>query len=159
MTRILSSVTIPAAVEDVYAFVTTPATWPHWHPSSLGVSEAVDQSLEVGERVTEEFRVAGRRGRVVWTVTGRDAPARWAISGRVIGGGSGVITYRCTATGAGTLFEREFTYSMPSAWLSLLDRLVFRRRVRAESEQAVHQLRQALEVRQPARTPNLAGGR
>ncbi len=112
MTRIVDDIALASPVDEVFAFVSTPATWPKWHPSSLGVSDAIDHSLEVGEQVTEEFLVAGRRGQVVWTVTDKDAPRTWTISGKVIGGGQGVITYHCRPDGNGTIFEREFTYSM-----------------------------------------------
>jgi hypothetical protein len=37
------------------------------------VSGAIDHSLKVGEQVTEDFRVAGRRGRARWTVIERAA--------------------------------------------------------------------------------------
>ncbi len=50
MTRIVDSISLASPVDEVYAFVTTPATWPKWHPSSLGVSDATDHSLEVGEQ-------------------------------------------------------------------------------------------------------------
>ena len=157
MTRIVDSILVAAPIEDVYAFVTTPATWPTWHPSSLGVNDATDHSLEVGERVTEEFLVAGRRGQVAWTVTAKEAPKTWTISGKVIGGGQGVITYRCRPEGDGTIFEREFTYSMSSLKLEILNVLIFKRRVKRESAQAVHQLKteiQRAESQQP--TPEAA---
>jgi len=145
MTQIVDDVMIDVPVADLYDFVTTPATWPKWHPSSLGVSDAIDHSLEVGERVTEEFLVAGRRGQVVWTVTAKDAPRTWTISGKVIGGGQGVITYHCRPDGDGTIFEREFTYSMSSLKLEILNVLIFKRRVKRESAQAVRQLKAAIE--------------
>lgn len=144
MSHVLDRIELTLPVDEVYRFVTTPATWPRWHPSSLGVSEAIDHSLGVGERVSEEFLVAGRRGLVVWTVVERSAPTSWTIAGKVIGGGEGVITYRCTPSENGTLFEREFRYRMPNLKLTMLDLLLFRRRVRRESAQAVRQLRKAL---------------
>ena len=66
MTRLYTTIQIQAPTERVFDYVTTPGNWPVWHPSSLGVSGATDHSLEPGERVTEGFLVAGRRGRVVW---------------------------------------------------------------------------------------------
>ena len=62
-TRIHSSVEIARDPDVVFAYVTTPANWPTWHPSSLAVSGAVDHPLDIGEQVTEDFLVAGRRGR------------------------------------------------------------------------------------------------
>jgi uncharacterized protein YndB with AHSA1/START domain len=89
MTRIRSGTRIRRPAEQVFDYVTTPANWPRWHPSSLAVSDGADHSLEPGEQVTEEFRVAGRRGSVVWTVRERTPPRRWVIEGQVAGGAAG----------------------------------------------------------------------
>jgi uncharacterized protein YndB with AHSA1/START domain len=108
MTRVYRAIEIDVPAEQVFDYVTTPGNWPDWHPSSLGVSGATDHSLEPGEQVTEEFLVAGRRGRVVWTVREREAPRRWVIEGRVEAGGGGTITYTETPHAGGTTFERAF---------------------------------------------------
>jgi uncharacterized protein YndB with AHSA1/START domain len=81
VSRICKSIQIQTPIEEVFEYVTTPGNWPAWHPSSLGVDGATDHSLEPGEQVTEEYRVAGRRGRVVWTVRERKAPRTWVIDG------------------------------------------------------------------------------
>src|SRR5262249_31912163 len=130
----------------VFEFVTTPAHWLIWHPSSLGLHGATDHSLQVGEEVTEDFKVAGRRGSVTWKVIERNPSSRWAITGTVAGGGSGTITYTLQAVAEGTRFRREFVYAMPNAFARLLDRLFVRRRIEAESAEAVRRLKQALEM-------------
>ena len=147
MTRISRSIRIRTSVEEVFEYVTTPGNWPAWHPSSLGVDGATDHSLEPDEQVTEEYRVAGRRGRVVWTVREREAPRRWVIDGWVEGGGSGTITYAVTPHLEGTTFKRDFVYAMPNPLLAVLDWLVFRRRVEAESTEALRRLKDVLERR------------
>ncbi len=147
MARVFTVIAIPAPVEDVFEFVTTPATWPRWHPSSRAVSGATDHSLAVGEEVTEEFLVAGRRGQARWTVEAREAPYLWSARGEVPGGGRGELTYICAPGLGGTVFGREFVYSFASWRLALLDRLVFGRRIRAESVEALRRLRAALEAR------------
>ncbi len=147
MTYIYTTIQIQTPIERVFDYVTTPGNWPRWHPSSLGVSGATDHSLEPGEQVTEEFRVAGRRGRVVWTVLEREAPRRWVIEGQVEGGGGGTITYTLAPHNSGTTFEREFVYDMPNPLLALLDRLLLRRRVEAESAEALRRLKEVLEER------------
>jgi uncharacterized protein YndB with AHSA1/START domain len=145
MARIHTTIQIRKPIEDVFDYVTTPGNWPEWHPSSLGVSGATDHPLEVGEQVTEDFLVAGRRGHVVWTVCERQAPLRWVIEGKVEGGGEGRIAYTLTPGTDGTRFEREFVYTMPNPLLALLDRLVFQPRVEAESAEALRRLKQTLE--------------
>ena len=145
MTRIVSIATIARPIGDVYAYVTTPGHWPAWHPSSLAVSGATDHSLAVGEQVTERFRVAGREGTVVWTVREREAPRRWLIDGQIAGGGSGSVAYTLSAAAEGTRFERVFTYPTPTLAIALLDALIIRRRIRAESAEAVRRLKARLE--------------
>ena len=146
MTRIYSSTHIRRPIERVFDYVTTPGNWPHWHPSSLGVSGAVDHSLDLGERVTEDFLVAGRRGRVVWTVYERDYPRHWAISGVIAGRqNGGTVRYTLTAQAGGAFFEREFTYVAPSALFALMDWLVLRKRIDAESRWALQRLKWVLD--------------
>jgi uncharacterized protein YndB with AHSA1/START domain len=146
MTRIYTTIQIDRPLAQVFEFVTTPANWPQWHPSSLGVSAGADHSLAVGERVVEEFLVAGRRGRVIWIVKERAEPHRWVIAGEIIGrNNGGVITYQLSAKENGTFFEREFVYNTPGLIFPLLDRLVVRRRVEWESAEALRRLKNVLE--------------
>jgi uncharacterized protein YndB with AHSA1/START domain len=147
MARIYTTTTIARPIEQVFAYVSTPAYWPDWHPSSLGVSGATDHSLAVGEQVTEEFRVAGRTGRARWTVRERTPPVRWVIEGVIEGRGSGgTVAYMLTPHGETTFFEREFTYPTPTLLFKLLNLLVIRWRVRAESREALRRLKARLEA-------------
>jgi len=147
MTTIVTQASIRRPIAEVFDYVTTPAHWLVWHPSSLGLHGATDHSLQVGEEVTEEFRVAGRKGSVTWKVIAREKPVRWSIAGVVAAGGKGTITYSLTATAAdGTAFRREFDYAMPNWFAALLDRLFVKRRIEAESALAVSRLKQALET-------------
>jgi uncharacterized protein YndB with AHSA1/START domain len=146
MTTIVSQASIRRPIAEVFDYVTTPAHWLIWHPSSLGLHGATDHSLQVGEQVTEEFRVAGRKGSVTWKVIARDAPRSWTIAGIVAAGGKGTITYTLTSTADGTAFRREFDYAMPNWFAALLDRWFIRRRIEAESALAVSRLKQTLET-------------
>jgi uncharacterized protein YndB with AHSA1/START domain len=146
MTHISTTIFIARPVEQVFDFVTTPANWPRWHPSSLGVSGAVEHSLVPGEQVTEDYLVAGRRGRAIWTVRERVPPHRWVIDGRVEAGGGGRITYILSPRADGTEFRRDFVYEVPGLPLKLLNWLVLRRRIAAESAEALRRLKQVLEL-------------
>lgn len=146
MTRIYTATTIRCPAVRVFEYVTTPGRWPEWHPSSLAVTGATDHALAPGEQVEETFRVAGRRGRVVWTVREREVPCKWVIEGTILGSrNGGIITYTVTPQGNVTRFEREFVYPVPPLYL-LLDRLVLRRRIAAESAEALRRLKQELET-------------
>lgn len=139
-------ISIARPEEEVYTYVTTPGHWPDWHPSSLSVTGATDHSLAVGEEVTEEFLVAGRRGKLTWRVIERDAPRVWAISGKVGAQGSGTVAYTLAPEGTGTMFTRVFTYEGNGLLFALFDRLFYHRRVTAESAEALRRLKQRLEA-------------
>jgi len=145
-TRIANAVVIARPPDAVFAYVTTPANWPQWHPASVAVTGAADHSLLPGERVTEDFLVAGRKGRVVWTVLKRDAPREWQIGGDVDGRNAGVITYTLAPGAEGTRFEREFVYDAPNLLFAALNRISIRAQVEAESTQAVQNLKRLLEA-------------
>ena len=138
-------ISINRAMDAIFTYVTTPGHWPDWHPSSLGVSGATDHSLIVGEEVTEEFRVAGRRGRVTWRVTQREAPRAWTITAHLAGAGSGTVAYTLTPEGTGARFERVFTYEVKGPLFAIINRLVYHRRVTAESAEALRRLKLRLE--------------
>ena len=105
----------------------------------------MDHPLDLGEQVTEDFLVAGHRGRAVWTVLEREAPERWVIAGEVNGRKAGAITYTLTPSGRGTRFDREFVYSSPSLLFAVLNRVSVRAEVERESAEAVRRLKQILE--------------
>ncbi|MBI1927571.1 SRPBCC family protein [Candidatus Poribacteria bacterium] len=144
MARIYTTIHIRKSIERIFDYVTTPDNWQNWHHSSLGVSGATDHSLELGEQVTEEFQVAGRPRRVVWTVREREAPRRWVIEGQMENGSGLTTTYTLVPHGDGTTFEREMVYTMRNPLVAMLG-LVFRRRAEAESAEALHRLKRTLE--------------
>ena len=145
-TRIVNEITIARPPQRVYDYVTTPANWPRWHPSSLAVHGAIDHPLAVGESVVEDFIVAGRRGSVTWTVVAREAPVSWSIDGtNVDSRGGGTVTYALRPEGGGTRFTRVLTYHMPNLLAGILNDFGVRERVAAESSEAVMRLKAALE--------------
>lgn len=73
-TQIDNEIEIGRPPVAVFEYITTAGNWPKWHPSSLAVPGAVDHPLALGNRATEDFRVAGREGCVEWTVVAREGP-------------------------------------------------------------------------------------
>lgn len=131
----------------MFDFVTTPANWPRWHPSSVRVTGDAGDPQTVGERCTEEFVVAGRRGSAEWVVLACERPRRWTIEARPPRGGWARIEYALVEeSNGGTLFTRTMTYGMPNLLLGVLDVLVLRRRIAGESATAVENLRRVLEA-------------
>jgi uncharacterized protein YndB with AHSA1/START domain len=148
MTRIYTSTLIHKPVDVVFEFVTTPGHWPEWHPSSLAVTGATDHPLMLGEEVTEDYRVAGRRGRVVWRVRTYEPPRHWVIDGQIVGrDDGGTVAYTLTPRAGDTFFEREFTYPTPGFFFTIIDRLFARRRIQAESAEAMANLTRVLQQR------------
>ncbi|MGF6970141.1 uncharacterized protein YndB with AHSA1/START domain [Paraburkholderia sp. WC7.3g] len=145
-TKIVTGISIERPDAVVFDYVTTPSHWPDWHPSSLSVTGATDHSLSVGEQVTEEFRVAGRRGSVVWTVAARDRPRKWVIVGTIDGKSAGTVSYTLAPAASGTRFEREFVYRAPSLWFEAVNVIFVRARIQQESDEAVARLKQGLET-------------
>lgn len=145
-TRIVSLMPIARPSTVVFDFVTTPLHWPAWHPSSLSVTGATDHSLDIGEQVTEEFRVAGRRGQVVWTVVERKRPDKWTIDGMIEGRPAGTVSYALRPAADGTQFERTFIYRSPTLWFALLNAAWLRAKIQAESDEAVARLKDLLEA-------------
>jgi hypothetical protein len=96
MTRIVVETNINAPIATVFDYATTPVNWPKWHPASRAVSGTTDHSLLLGERVAEEFVVAGNKGSCVWSVVRRVPPLLWAIA-TVTPQGRAEITYRLSA--------------------------------------------------------------
>jgi uncharacterized protein YndB with AHSA1/START domain len=149
ITEIVTDSLIKRSPSEVFEFVTTPANWPRWHPSSVAVGgPGADHSALVGEEITEDFRVAGRTGTVTWRVIERIEPSSWAIEGVIQGrSNGGVVRYELAPTETGTAFTRTFSYPTPGALFTFLDRLFVRRRVRKESAEALRRLRKLLESR------------
>ena len=145
MTRIYNSIQINRPIERVFDFITTPTNWPQWHPASVSVGGNAEHSLLPGEKITEEISVAGRRGQVAWLVRERSASRRWVIDGNGKDGGRATITYTLSPHPDGTNFERELVYTMPNALLAVLDWLIIRSRMKAESAEALRRLKRLLE--------------
>ena len=145
MTRICSSIEIRRPIEQVFDFITTPGNWPQWHPASVSVGGNAEHSLLPGEEISENISVAGHHGQVTWLVRERSAPHRWAIDGTGKDGGHATITYTLTRNSDGTTFERQLVYTMPNPLLAVLDWLIIRSRMKADSAKALQRLKQLLE--------------
>ncbi|MBF6615030.1 MAG: SRPBCC family protein [Chloroflexi bacterium] len=146
MARIHTAIYISKPIDEVYAYVTTPVTWPQWQTSSIEVSGSTDSSLWPGQQVLEEFALGGRRGSVVWTATERRAPYYWSIKGRVAGGGGGLISYKLKSDPDGTFLERDLRYWLPNPLLLLLDLLVIHRQIEDNAQEAMRRLKRLMEA-------------
>jgi hypothetical protein len=146
MTSIVTKAHLVGDPAEVFDYITTPAHWPEWHPSSLAVTgPGADHPALVGEEMTEEFQVAGRRGSVLWRVVEREVPTRWVIDGVIAGrSNGGRISYELAGARGGTDLTRTFTYPTPGILFELADKVIVKRRVKAESAEALKRLAKRL---------------
>lgn len=145
VTHIRSEVEIARDPRVVFDYVTTPANWPRWHPSSIAVTGNAAHPLDLGESVTEEFRVAGHHGFAVWRVVAREANRLWRIEGEIDGHAAGTVTYTLYEVDGRTRFVRDFDYPSRTILFAILNAAFLNSRVVEESEQAVFRLRSVLE--------------
>jgi uncharacterized protein YndB with AHSA1/START domain len=149
MTTLRLAIHIPAPPAQVYDYVTRPARWKQWHPSSLGADAHADASLPAGATFEEDIRSAGFTRHLRWQVLDSQPARRWEASA-VMGDGSTVrLLYEFAADGDGTAFTRTLDYEIRPALLRALNDLVMWRKVRRESGRALANL--AARFAAPAR--------
>lgn len=141
---IQTSCHLPLPIECVFEYVTTSGNWPAWHPASQAVIGQIHFPMRRGEQVVEHFRLASYEGIVTWTVSEREPPYHWRIEGTIGNHVRGIITYILTPDENGTLFERTFAYCLHRRWEAVLDNLLFRRFMVAESSRALRRLRKVM---------------
>jgi uncharacterized protein YndB with AHSA1/START domain len=144
--RVVNRIEIAAPPERVFAYVTTPANWPRWHPASRAVRGIVERTPKVGEEVVETFEIAGRRGDATWTAVELDPPRRWVITSGTPGGNYARIVYTLRATEGGTLWERDLTYRGPNLMFGLLNGLRVRPVMESDSARAQKNVKRELEA-------------
>ncbi len=91
------------APEDVFAFVTDPASYPRWQPSLVSVEPHAPGPLRLGSEATEVRRFLGRELETTWTCVEHRPSTRSSIEC-----GDGPVPFRGTfelePSGAGTRF-------------------------------------------------------
>ncbi|MGH8508812.1 MAG: SRPBCC family protein [Gammaproteobacteria bacterium] len=105
-----------------------------------------DHPLQLGERVTEEFSLAGRHARIDWTVRESRPPRRWVLSGKTEDGGTATMTYMLTPERQGTRLSRHFLYNVPVLLDELGGFLSLRNRLQAECAESMRRLKRILET-------------
>lgn len=145
-THIVDSADIAAPPERVFAYVTTPANWPRWHPQSRAVSGVVDRTPQPGEKTIEDFEIAGRKGRATWVSVAVDPPRRWEFQGRGEGGGGARIVYSLAPTAEGTRFERALVYRGPNLAFVIVNALELRAVMETDSAEALRRLKRTIEA-------------
>lgn len=141
-THLRHEIVVPRRVEAVFDVATTVRHWPEWHPATVGVSGNIEKPAQLGDRITEHVRIAGREGSGTWTVTVCEPPHRLVLDAPGTGIGHLRIEYTLTPDGSGTRFVRELALPpLPPAITAVMD---------AQSQAGITALGELLEREIPA---------
>jgi uncharacterized protein YndB with AHSA1/START domain len=155
MGRVTNTIFIHRPITGVFDLATTARTWPRWHASSLRVSGAVDHPVEVGERISDEVRIAGRTGVVEWTCVERDRPRRIVLVSAGTQGEQARLVYTLVEHDGGTTLTRTLTYRYPIPLAGLLEPLLITPLMRRDARTALDNLKALIEAEIP---PSGVGG-
>ncbi|MDZ4813046.1 MAG: SRPBCC family protein [Pseudomonadota bacterium] len=144
-TTLLHYISIAVELNSAFDFVRTPGHWPNWHPSSLRLYGDVNRRLGVGDSFEEDICAAGRKARLRWQVVTCVPPTLWTAHARADNGVLLQLSYRLAQHGDRVHFKRELSYRVSGWWLNLLNFMLLRRRIAAESKISLSQLRTLLE--------------
>lgn len=142
--RLVHRIAIAAPPERVFAYVTTPANWPRWHPASRAVRGVTERTPQVGESVVETFEIAGRRSDATWTTVEFDPPRRWSGS-TAAGGGSARLVYILSVHDDGTVWERDLSYRGPNLLFGIFNVLQVRAVMESDSTTALANVKRQIE--------------
>jgi uncharacterized protein YndB with AHSA1/START domain len=147
--HVVNRIEIAAPPERVFAYVTTPANWPRWHPASRAVRGIVDRTPAVGENVVETFEIAGRSGDATWTTIELDPPRRWIIVSGAPGGSYARLVYTLSPKDGGTAWERDLTYRGANLLFGILNMLQIRTVMESDSAKALANVKRQVEAMGP----------
>lgn len=145
MAPIRTSADIARSPEEVFAYVTDPATMPEWQQGCVS-GEMDGSSTHVGSRCTTVRKIGGREREVVSEITEYDPPHRWADRGL-----SGPIraivevTIKPVTNGSGSRLTIELDFAGHGIG-RLLVPLVVRRQAASEMPENIRRLKQRLET-------------
>lgn len=147
--HVVKRIEIAAPPERVFAYITTPANWPRWHPASRAVRGIVDRTPAVGESLIETFEIAGRRDDATWTTVELDPPRRWVITSGAPGGSYAHIVYTLRGKNGATVWERDLTYRGPNLLFGILNVLQIRTVMESDSAKAQANVKRQVEAMPP----------
>jgi uncharacterized protein YndB with AHSA1/START domain len=133
-----------APLEDVWALVGNPATYPEWWPVAV---EIRGETFEVGDVYTQVVGIAGRRPEYSRVIDLREEfkELRWHLSTT-----GGFQHWLLTSAQGGTFVDMEMGIKDPEqARFGLFDKTVGRWFIKHWAEQAIDGLRRTLTARPP----------
>ncbi len=144
LATIESFVLIGRPVQVVFEFVTNASLWHFWHPVTASVSATPSRPLGIGEQVTESIRAGRRSFAATWTVLACERPLLWVIATDTPRGDARIV-YELRDDGTLTRFFRTLAYRSHRWPWTMFDHNVTRMALRKRSENALANLKRALE--------------
>lgn len=154
MTRLEYEALIAAPIADIYEYAANPRNWVEWYPGTREVEGAPEGLPRVGDEWEESIKIAGMSLRFTWRATEVEAPRAWTIEGSakihgplklVMDGGTATLSHRLDEREGGTSYRREITFRMSNPLLRLANRLLLKRKMDAELEEALQCLKRIVE--------------
>jgi hypothetical protein len=137
-----NTVIIEGASHAVFDLVTTARLWPQWHPATHRVGGVTERPYGLGDRIEESGRIGRGEFQVTWKVAEHVRPRRVLLQAE---GLPTQITYSFHTRGKATEFTRELKYKVDDLRAVASDPSEVNRLMRAQSEQAVSQLKILVE--------------
>jgi uncharacterized protein YndB with AHSA1/START domain len=161
MTQLEYEAFIAAPIEDIYEYAANPRNCVEWYPGTREVEHAPEGLPQVGDEWEESIKIAGMWMRLTWRATEVESPRAWTIEGSakihgplnfLMEGGTATLRHRLDEGEGGTSYRREITFHMSNPILRLANRLVLKRKMNAELQEALQCLKRIVEGRQIARS-------
>jgi uncharacterized protein YndB with AHSA1/START domain len=161
MTRLEYETFIAAPIEDIYEYAANPRNWVEWYPGTREVEHAPEGLPRVGNEWRESIKIAGMWMRFTWRATEVESPRAWTIEGSAkiqgplkfaMDAGTATLRHRLDEREGGTSYRRQITFCYSSPILRLANRLVLKRKMDAELEEALQCLKRIVEGRQITRS-------
>ena len=138
MTAYRAQAHLDASLDDVWALVGNPATYPEWWPVAV---EIRGQTFEVGDAFTQVMEIAGRRLEYSRVIDRRDELKELSWHCPTTGG---FQHWLLTDAQGGTFVDMEMGIHPPTLRYRLFNRTVGRRFIKQWAEDAIDGLRRAL---------------
>ena len=74
--RVTKNILIRGSANRIFDLVTTAQYWTQWHPATVSVSGAIEQPMQIGDKIRERARIAGMEAEGAWTVAEWKRPTR-----------------------------------------------------------------------------------
>jgi|GEM_PF-1770192 len=147
-TKIVDTIVISRASDDVLAYAASVKRWPEWHPQSLHVYLDHTRPLAAGEGFEEDIDTPIGKNHMVWNVKEYRVGSQWLAQALNQDNGAQVLLqYKVASDEQGrTVFERTLEYTLNKFYLVAANAIYMHKEFERKSEDALVRLKQELEA-------------